>query len=95
MNLCLSLAACKLLCLLIIIRETQVTYLFSYEFLTIYDGGSSTSPLIGKYCGASIPPSHISSSKELTVHFETDSFNGNGNGFKIEYNPTSKQITSI
>ena len=29
------------------------------------------------------------------VHFETDSYNGNENGFKMEYNPTGKQNTSI
>ena len=46
---------------------------------------------MGKYCGASIPPSHISSSKEIMVHFETDDYNGNENGFKMEYNPTSNE----
>ena len=51
--------------------------------------------MMGKYCGASIPPTHISSSKEVMVHFETDDSNGNENGFKIEYNPRSKQNTSI
>ena len=62
----------------------------------MYDGGSSTSTMMGKYCGgASIPPSHISSSKEIMVHFETDNYNGNENGFKMEYNPTGKQNTSI
>jgi hypothetical protein len=63
---------------------------FSNDSLTIYDGGLSTSPMMGKYCGASIPPSHISSSKEIMVHFETDNYNGFENGFKMEYNPTGK-----
>ena len=46
---------------------------------------------MGKYCGPSIPPSHISSSKEIMVHFETDGYNGgNEIGFKMEYNPTGK-----
>ena len=76
-------------------EKHKQTYLFSWDSLTIYDGGSSTSPMMGKYCGASIPPSHISSSKEIMVHFETDSYNGNENGFKMEYNPTSKQSTTI
>ena len=49
--------------------------------------------MMGKYCGASIPPSHISSSKEIMVHFETDNYNGNENGFKMEYSPTGN--TSI
>ena len=70
-------------------------YYFSYDYLTIYDGGSITSPVMGKYCSVSIPPSHISSGKEILVHFVTDNYNGNENGFKMEYNPTGKQITSI
>ena len=51
--------------------------------------------MMGKYCGASIPPSHISSGKETTVNFRTDNYNGYENGFKMEYHPTGKQNTSI
>ena len=61
----------------------------------MYDGGLSTSPIMGKYCGPSIPPSHISSSKEIMVCFETNNYNGNDNGFKMKYNPIGKQNTSI
>ena len=68
---------------------------FRWDSLTIYDGGSSTSPMMGKYCGDSIPPSHVSSSNEILGHFEADYYNGNSNGFKMEYNPLGKQITSI
>ena len=50
---------------------------------------------MGKYCGDSIPLSHLSSSKEIMVRFETDNYNGNEYGFKMEYNPTGKQNTSI
>ena len=70
--------------------EKTTTFIFSCDFLAIYNGDSSTSPMIGKYCGASIPPSHISSSKEIMVHFETDNYNGYEFGFKMEYNPTGK-----
>jgi hypothetical protein len=69
-------------------RKTN-NFFFSYDSLTIYDGGSSTSPMMGKYCGDSIPPSHVSSSKEIMIHFETKL--SNDNGFKMEYNPTGKQ----
>ena len=88
-----TLAACKLWCLLTVKGEKQI-YFFSYDSLTIYDGGSSTSPMMGKYCGASIPPSHISSSKEIMVHFKTALFIGL-NAFKMEYNPTGKKNTLI
>ena len=50
---------------------------------------------MGKYCGNSIPPSHVSSINEILIHFEADYYNGNNNGFKMEYNPTGKQNTSI
>ena len=59
--------------------------------MTIYDGGSSTSPMMGKYCGDSIPPSHISSNKEIMVHFKTWSWTtATRVGFKMEYNPIGK-----
>ena len=57
---------------------------FSYDSLTIYNGGYSTSPLVGKYCGTSLPPSFISSSSAILIHFETD-FVSSGIGFKLEY----------
>ena len=69
-------------------------FFFSYDSLTIYDGGSSTSSMMGKYCGDSIPPSHVSSSNEVLIHFHSDEY-VTETGFKIEYNPTGKQDTSI
>jgi hypothetical protein len=50
--------------------------------------------MIGKYCGISIPPSHVSSSNVILVHFYSAEYINYG-GFKMEYNPTGKQITSI
>ena len=57
---------------------------FSYSSLTIYNGGFLTSPIVGKYCGTLLPPSFISSSSEILIHFETD-YVGSGIGFKLEY----------
>jgi hypothetical protein len=71
---------------------------FSWDFLTIYDGGSNTSPRMGMYCGDSIPPSHASSNNEVLLNFHSDEANSFGDtygGFKMEYNPTGKQITTI
>ena len=62
--------------------------------MTIYDGGSNTLSMFGKYCGNSIPPSHISSSNEMLIQFQSDGSLTEA-GFKIEYNPTCKQNTSI
>ena len=61
--------------------------LFRYDYLIIYDGASSTSPMIGKYCGDSIPPSHVSSSNEVLIHFHSIAYYGKKAGFKMEYNP--------
>ena len=76
-------------------KTNNSVFFFSWDFLTIYDGGSSTSPMMGKYCGDSIPPSHVSSSNEIMVYFRTASWFTDLNGFKMEYNPTGKQNTSI
>ena len=41
--------------------------------MTIYDGGSNTSPMLGNpYCGDSLPPSQISFSNHLFIHFHSD-----------------------
>ena len=62
--------------------------------MTIYDGGSSTSPMIGKYCGDSIPLSHVSSSKNTLVHFQSDT-SVTYTGFQMEYNPLGKTLNII
>ena len=60
----------------------------------MYDGGLSTSPMIGKYCGDSIVSSHVSSSNKILIHFQSDTA-VTKSGFKMEYNPIGKQNTSI
>ena len=65
-------------------------FIFSYDSLTIHDGGFNTSPMLANpYCGDSLPPSQISSRNHLFIHFHSNYFN-NGAGFKLEYNATSK-----
>ena len=59
---------------------------FSQDSLTVYDGGSTSSDLVGKFCGNSLPPDQIlSSSNELLLHFQTDPIDGINDGFHIEY----------
>ena len=61
-----------------------------WDSLTIYDGGSNTSPMLAKpYCGVTLPPSQLSSSNHLFFHFHSSAVN-TGTGFKFEYNATSK-----
>ena len=65
-------------------------YDFSDDSLTIYDGGSNASLMLGNpYCGDSLPPSQISSSNHLFIHFYSDG-SDTRTGFKLEYNETSK-----
>ena len=73
-------------------RKTNNLF-FSYDSLTIYDGGSSTSLMMGMYCGDSILPSHVSSSNEVLIQFQSDGSETEA-GFKMEYNPIGK-IRSI
>ena len=63
---------------------------FSYDSLTIYDGSSTSSDLIGKFCGNALPPDQIlSSTHELLLHFKTNDA-GTYDGFHIEYSSLSK-----
>jgi hypothetical protein len=59
-----------------------------YDSLTIFDGNSVESTMLGEYC-SSIPSSFISSRNELFIHFRTDD-SQNDDGFKLEYVLTSK-----
>ena len=45
---------------------------------------------MGKYCGDSIPPSNVSSSNEILIHFQSDSSMIEA-GFEMEYIPIGKQ----
>ena len=74
------------------VKEKSKYLFFSDDPLTIYDGGSSTSPMMGKYCGDSVPPSHVSSSNEILVHFQSD-WVGAKTGFHMEYNPTGNNTS--
>lgn len=44
----------------------------SADFLTVYDGGSSSSPVIGRFSGFSIPAPITSSSGHLYLRFTSD-----------------------
>ena len=51
---------------------------------------------MGTHCGDSIPPSGASSNNEVFIIFHSDGTNIEAYaGFKMEYNPTGKQITTI
>ena len=56
----------------------------SADFVSVYDGGSVSSPLIRKMSGSSLPPPIISSSNNLYVKFSSDGSN-TYDGFEAVY----------
>ena len=73
-------------------NEISTYYCFSFDKLTMYDGASMTSPMIGEYCD-STPPDIITTSNEIFVHFETSPIYTSPTyiGFKMMYSPTGNQ----
>ncbi|MFD1553233.1 M4 family metallopeptidase [Putridiphycobacter roseus] len=58
----------------------------NYDYLEVYDGNSSTAPLIGSYCDNNLPPAFITSSGQaLTLVFHSDQAL-NYFGFDISWN---------
>ncbi|XP_072941839.1 cubilin-like [Epargyreus clarus] len=55
-----------------------------YDYLKIYDGPTSESRLVGKFCGNTYPKSYTSSSNTLFLQFKTDHSMGS-DGFRITY----------
>lgn len=54
------------------------------DYLYVYDGDSSSSPLIGNFSGTTLPTPITSSSNNLHVRFTTDS-SGTARGFRAGY----------
>ena len=52
--------------------------------MSLRDGGSTESPLIGRYCGVVSPPSHLSIGNQLLIRFKTDHSVGH-DGFRASY----------
>ena len=48
------------------------------------EGGDDEAPLIGRYCGDTLPSEHVSSGNEIYVRFKTD-HSVSGTGFRIRY----------
>ena len=57
--------------------------------LLIYDGDSSSAPLIGRYCGRSTPEGVISSTNLVFMRFESNTKIGY-DGFVLEYHSNSE-----
>ncbi|XP_013797015.2 cubilin [Apteryx mantelli] len=58
------------------------------DYIEIRDGGYETSPPLGKYCGADLPPVIISHGNKLWIKFVSDVF-GTRKGFSAHWDGTS------
>ncbi|XP_060950209.1 cubilin [Limanda limanda] len=58
-----------------------------YDFVAVFDGQDTLSPLLGKYCGAVLPPNLRSSTNQLFIVFRTDA-SVNGIGWRATYSET-------
>ena len=42
------------------------------DYVSIYDGGSSRFPLLGRYCGYILPPMHISTGNQMLIRYRSE-----------------------
>ncbi|XP_034025114.1 cubilin [Thalassophryne amazonica] len=56
----------------------------SFDYVEVRDGRSETDPLIGKYCGSTLPAPIVSSTESLWVRFKSDS-SVSRTGFRAVY----------
>ncbi|KAM6900418.1 cubilin [Xenentodon cancila] len=61
-----------------------------YDYVKVYDGDNMNFPLVGTFCGTSIPTFFISSGNFLTVHFVTD-----GSVQRRGFNATYREIPMV
>ena len=66
----------------------------SADYVTVYDGDSTSSPLLGKFSGSSLPGPVYSSYNKLHVRFKSDG-KGQALGFRARFRGISFQITFI
>lgn len=59
----------------------------NYDYVYVYDGSSTTSTLLGKYSGTTLPSSLTSSGNSLLIHFKSDA-SVNSSGWEATYTMT-------
>uniref|UniRef100_A0A8B9GL35 Cubilin n=1 Tax=Amazona collaria TaxID=241587 RepID=A0A8B9GL35_9PSIT len=57
------------------------------DYVAVYDGSDTHAPLLGKFCGSTLPPNITSSSNNLFLVFNTDFF-GADRGWKASFRET-------
>ncbi|KAK2105295.1 hypothetical protein P7K49_014809, partial [Saguinus oedipus] len=59
----------------------------SHDYLAIYDGASTSDPLLGKFCGSKSPANVKSSNNRVLLVFNTDS-SQTARGWKMSFRQT-------
>uniref|UniRef100_A0A1Y1LNZ2 Cubilin n=1 Tax=Photinus pyralis TaxID=7054 RepID=A0A1Y1LNZ2_PHOPY len=59
----------------------------SYDSVTVHNGGSSSAPLVNRYCGHKLPPPYTSTGNQLFIIFTSDWGNADVTelGFRLKY----------
>ena len=60
----------------------------SYDSLTLHDGETTSHPILGSFCGDTIPANQQSSSNNIVVHFDSDG-SVTSSGFQLEHQRSS------
>uniref|UniRef100_A0A672HTS6 Cubilin (intrinsic factor-cobalamin receptor) n=1 Tax=Salarias fasciatus TaxID=181472 RepID=A0A672HTS6_SALFA len=58
-----------------------------YDYVAVYDGGHTSAPLLGRFCGKVLPPNLRSSTNQLFIVFRTDA-STSGLGWRATYSQT-------
>lgn len=61
----------------------------SYDYVRIYDGPTTSDPLVGSYSGSSLPPAFTSASNNVLITFHSDG-SVRGNGFTATYSTVER-----
>ncbi len=56
----------------------------NFDYLEVYNGASTSAPLIGRYCNSNMPPASITTNGEATIIFFSDG-GLNNPGFEIDW----------
>lgn len=54
------------------------------DYIALYNGPDTNSPLVGRYCGSSLPAPYTTTSRQLAFVFVSDDVN-NAQGFRATY----------
>ncbi|KAH3692443.1 hypothetical protein DPMN_194284 [Dreissena polymorpha] len=64
-----------------------------FDFVKLRNGGTINSPLLGAYCGTTIPPVVLTTTNQLHVEFQSD-WSSSGSGFLFDWTATTDMPTT-